>query len=91
MVDDKIIRSYYLGYQDGSKRKSSIAQSIRNAAINWPQYLGDVECAIIESFSDSHYGNGKCSLVTALDYPFINEATTLRYRTFMLFVAEALE
>lgn len=91
MVDDKIIRAYLLGYQDGNKRKSAIAQSIRNAAINWPQYLGDVECEILDAFSEKTHLYG-CGLVAKKAHwrKSIWENQT-RHRTFMLFVAEALE
>lgn len=69
----------------------SIAQSIRDAAINWPQYLGDVECGIVESFYDRHYGQGACSILAALGHPSCPQYLQNKYRTFMLFVAEALE
>lgn len=89
---DHMVSTAQLGISiDVVCQNSAITQSIRDAAINWPQYLGDVECGIIESFCDSHYGKAACSLIAALDYPFINEMTAIRYRTFMLLVAEALE
>lgn len=55
---------------------STIAENIRNAAINWPQFLGDVESEIIYAFCKT------------MDWPKFDSVDG---RTFMLFVAEALE
>ena len=63
----------------------TIAQTIRDAAINWPVYLGDVECIIADGFDDwpanwaktAHWGCSK-------EYEF-------QTRVFLLLVAEALE
>lgn len=55
---------------------STIAENIRNAAINWPQFLGGVECHILYAFA---------SVFELSDFESIED------RTFMLFVAEALE
>lgn len=63
----------------------SIAQSIRNTAINWPQFLGDVECEIIDSFVGLYErANWRPNSV------LFTESTNTA-RTFMLLVAEALE
>ncbi len=55
---------------------SSITENIRNAAINWPQFLGDVESHIVYS------------LVGIMEFPNFGE---IDGRMFLLFVAEALE
>jgi hypothetical protein len=70
---------------------STIAENIRNAAINWPEFLGDVESDIVESFNKRHYGNGACSILAALQWAMPDSPTADRYRIFMLFVAEAIE
>lgn len=62
---------------------SSIAQSIRNAAINWPQYLGDVECGVLSAFC--YWDEWEYALHYGEKHDKIN------VRTFMLLVAEALE
>lgn len=63
-------------------RPNEIAQSIRDAAINWPQYLGDVECEIIHSFTKNDWR----FWLYAPSSEFENQC-----RTYMLLVAEALE
>jgi len=55
----------------------TIAQEIRNAAINWPQFLGDIESEIVYSF----YGS----------MLFFPSNIDFDCRVFMLLVAEALE
>lgn len=73
-------------------REPMIAQSIRNAAINWPQFLGDVECEIINSFCGDWTRTGFLnSDIRAYLSGFYGTDGIVRARTFMLFVAEALE
>ncbi len=78
---------YQTGYFDGKRSKSSIAQAIRSAAVNWPQFLGDVESQIMEAFCKHSFEHSEFS-----DDLFFG-ATNKKYdaRTFMLLVAEALE
>ena len=69
------------------EQSPTISQSIRDAAVNWPQFLGDVECCIIESFCiDSreafYFKDG-------LRFGTVKEKN--QSRTFMLLVVEALE
>jgi len=54
----------------------TIAENIRNAAIDWPQFLGDVESQIIYSFLNDDEIAG---------WPEIE------WRWFLLFIAEELE
>lgn len=70
----KIIQEYQL----------TIAETIRDAAINWPVFLGYVECDVVHVF-DAWSGNWYES-ITAGDKDGEYQA-----RTFMLLVAEALE
>lgn len=72
------------GYYCGAKMKrTSIAQNIRDAAINWPvYYLGQVECGILDY---AFNGTGEGFLHTKL------RGDEYQARTFMLLVAEALE
>ena len=55
---------------------NEMANTIRQAAINWPQFLGDVESNVIDAFCNT------------MDWPVFDTDQGL---TFMLFVAEALE
>lgn len=75
--------AYQSGYFDGKRSKSSIAQAIRDAAVNWPQFLGDVESEILDAFIHWHETNW----ADALYY----DGDAFQSRTFMLLVAEALE
>jgi hypothetical protein len=68
--------------------RSSIVQNIRNAAINWPQFLGDVECGILDAFSEIEAGDLHWSSPCHFSR---NGSRHQQARTFMLFVAEALE
>ena len=61
----------------------AISQSIRDAAINWPQYLGDVECGVIDAFCYPYQ--------TPYWQSDLRRYETSQARTFMLLVAEALE
>lgn len=61
---------------DVPTQPSTIADNIRNSAINWPHFAGDVECHILYAFA---------SVFELSDFQAIQD------RTFMLFVAEALE
>jgi hypothetical protein len=70
----KIIQEYQL----------TIAETIREAAINWPQFLGDVECDVLGVF-----GRGDEYWVFFLNH--WNQDHQFQARTFMLLVAEALE
>lgn len=63
----------------------TIAQTIRDAAVNWPQPLGDVEHILIEAFQPFE----GCSCYLSLHSPM--EDDRIQARTFMLLVAEALE
>lgn len=69
-----------------AEQPKSIAERIRDAAINWHQFLGDLECSVLDAFCHPRE-----------DFDFLDN---LRYgnrkeknqsRTFMLLVAEALE
>jgi hypothetical protein len=55
---------------------STIADNIRNAAINWPEFLGNVECHVLMAFAQP------------MESPYSRDFT---HRMFMLFVAEALD
>ena len=68
----------------------SIAQAIRDAAINWPQYLGGVECSIMAAFA---YEGERDDCIFGLHMAGIAwaEEETIQSRTYMLLVAEALE
>lgn len=77
---------YQSGYFEGKRSKSSIAQAIRDAAVNWPpRFLGDVECQIVDSFA-STYEHARWRPNSVM---FERSITTAR--TFLLLVAEALE
>jgi hypothetical protein len=83
---DDLALVYMKGYFDGKRSKSSIAQTIRDAAVNWPpRFLGDVECQIIDAFGGT-YENA----IWRPNSVLFGESVT-RARTFMLLVAEALE
>lgn len=77
--------AYQSGFFDGKRCKSSIAQSIRNAAINWPQYVGDVERQILDAFCFMDGFRFRDDLMHG------NTKEKYQARTFMLLVAEALE
>jgi hypothetical protein len=55
---------------------NTIAENIRNAAINWPEFLGCVECHVLMAFAQP------------MESPYSRDFT---HRVYMLFVAEALE
>lgn len=66
-------------------QRSELAQSVYDSAINWPTYVGDVECLILDAFDDeqAQWANNAhyyCSL-----------KEELQTRTFLLLVAEALD
>ena len=66
-----------------TRQQPTIAQTILDAAINWPQYLGDVECQVIDAFCYPYQ--------TPYWQSDLRRYETNQARTFMLFVAEALE
>lgn len=68
----------------------TIAQSIRDAAINWPQFLGDVECSIMAAFAYESDGVDCIFGLRMQGTPWAEEDSN-QSRTFMLLVAEALE
>jgi hypothetical protein len=74
-----------IAYKIIEKYQPTIAETIRDAAINWPVFLGDVECEILYAF-DSFIPWSWMSAMRRED-----EESELQARTFMLFVAEALE
>ena len=80
------------GYYCGARMKrSSIAQSIRDAAINWPSdFLGNVECEIIEAFTDVSDEENWAYWMQCSGFKWATKEV-LQSRTFMLLVAEALE
>jgi hypothetical protein len=84
--------AYQSGYSAGKRSKLSMAQAIRNAAVNWPKYLGDVECAILHSFCGewAYSGSGYNTMRAYLSGMYGDEGK-IKARTFMLLVAEALE
>lgn len=55
----------------------TISENIRNAAINWPQFLGHVESQIIDAFTN--------------DKEYLRRLTEIELRWFLLFIAEELE
>lgn len=75
--------AYQAGYFDGKRSKSSIAQAIRDAAVNLDKLsdaywrVADAFCDYIEQCGIAHYLGSREDNITS--------------RTFMLFVAEALE
>jgi hypothetical protein len=73
------------GYWAGKRLRSTIAQNIREAAINWPQYLGDVESEIVNAF----FAPSEHSCQDFDGTNFIETYNT--FRTFLLLVAEELE
>jgi len=74
---------YQSGYFAGKRSKSSIAQAIRYAAVNWPQFVGNVEGEILDAFIHWHEPNWADELHF--------DGDKVKARTFMLLVAEALE
>lgn len=82
--------AYQSGFFDGKRSKSFIAQSIRDAAINWPQFLGGVECAIMAAFAYESEGVDCIFGLHMQGTPWAEEDSN-QSRTFMLLVAEALE
>jgi len=68
----------------------TIAQEIRNAAINWPQFIGDVECDVAQAFDDVPYNRIHTYLTSAPD-DGCWKGYEYQARIFMLLVAEALE
>lgn len=73
----KIIQAY----------QPTIAETIRDAAINWPQFLGDVESNILHAFGPLTFcGEGGFN-----EYLWGTKEDQLQARTFMLLVAEALQ
>jgi hypothetical protein len=79
---DLICVAWLNGHSYGKRSKSSIAQAIRDAAINWPQFLGSVECEILD-FAFNGTGEGFMHMKM--------RENKIQARTYMLFVAEALE
>jgi hypothetical protein len=68
---------------------NEIAQNIRHAAINWPQFLGDVECDLIASFFEADQNNEYAKYIFGLYGR--HELNSTDSKVFMLLVAEALE
>lgn len=64
---------------------TTISQAIRHSALTWPMaYLGDVESPICHAFQTWKEPSFRMHLI-------YGDEEALRARTFMLFVAEALE
>jgi len=84
--DNDMLSVYLLGYFDGKRSKSSIAQAIRDAAVNWPQNIAFVEHGILDAFQEWDAPHWWTTLINNPDIQAKNQA-----RTFMLLVAEALE
>jgi transcription termination factor NusB len=83
---DDLVVVYMEGFFNGKRSKSSIAQAIRDAAVNWPpQHLGNVECQIIDAFT-STYEHARWRPNSVMFAESVTKA-----RTFMLLVEEALE
>lgn len=85
-LDLSWVDGYIAGFSAARRNRPSIAQSIRDAAINWPQYLGDVECEILyafcrHSFEHFYFKDGA---------RFGSLKEKYQARTFMLLVAESL-
>jgi hypothetical protein len=81
--------AYLDGYAKGQRSKSPIPQAIRDAALNWKcdgfdKLYGSVELALVKSFCEITY-------LTHQLLGWHGEAAKNQARTFMLFVAEALE
>jgi hypothetical protein len=70
-----------IAYKVIKEHQPTIAETIREAAINWPVFLGDVECGILDAFAGDNWSHK----------PWFEEETQIQNRTFMLIVAEALE
>jgi hypothetical protein len=70
-----------------SKPRTELSQAIYDAAVNWPQFLGNVECDVIDVFMC--YGQNPRKWSNCLRGWF-GEEGKIQARTFMLFVAEAL-
>lgn len=79
------VDGYITGFSAARRNRSSIAQSIRNAAINWPQYLGDVECSVVSAFC--YWSEWESAII----YKEASDDELIQARTFMLLAAEALE
>jgi hypothetical protein len=75
-----------------NQKQNTIAQNIRNAAINWPKFLGDVECGILHAFFGDWAGScSESSSIRACLSGTYGTEEKMKARTFMLLVAEALE
>jgi hypothetical protein len=68
--------------QSLDKKPNQYAANIRDAAINWPKYLGVVECGMLDFAFN-------CSVDGFMHWKLRENQTIAR--TFMLLVAEALE
>ena len=65
----------------------SISQALRDAALNWPVFLSDEECGVLDAFA----GFDRAHFVNAMRHPRCSATLIDKSRIFMLFVAEALE
>jgi hypothetical protein len=79
---DDLTIAYQSGYFDGKRSKSSIAQAIRDAAIDDAKTLGYVEMSILD-YAFNKTGEGFLHMKES--------ENKTKARTFMLLVAEALE
>lgn len=76
-----------IAYRIIEEHQPTIAETIRDAAINSPKFLGDVESSILHAFGpNTFFVDGGFN-----DYLFGTKKEQLHARTFMLLVAEALE
>lgn len=80
-------RGDIIAYKVIQEYQPTIAETIRDAAINWPQFLGDVECGILDAFGPNKF----CGEGSYRDYLWCTKEDQFQARTFMLLVAEALE
>jgi hypothetical protein len=69
---------------------TEIAQNIRNAAINWPHFLADVECGIIKAYCE-YWTQDFYNYYYGLHNTETKEEQFNQSLVFMLLVAEELE
>lgn len=74
---------------DALTAPNEMAQEIRDAAMHWPSFIGDVECGIIDNFATYQqiYGHDWRNDLAGWN----GEIGKTQALTFLLFVAEALE
>lgn len=88
---DYLPTAYLHGVQDGKRSKSSIAQAIRDAAVNWNKPIGESQWELIKEICDAFLTGLDLNNLASNKLPSMQEFHSMQHRTFMLLVAEALE